>query len=110
MAIKRILKINNSWPELFNFQNSFNGHYWDFNLVLEYLLPINAEDAPRYRLVVICGSDNEYRSRIVASLDKYRRPAIPVNLEYLKEYVSKKLQVNEFVPEIKPAACVDFNK
>ena len=26
MAIKRILKINNSWPELSNFQNSFNCH------------------------------------------------------------------------------------
>ena len=24
MAVKRILNINNSWPELFNFQNSFN--------------------------------------------------------------------------------------
>ena len=24
MAIKRISKINNSWTELFNFQNSFN--------------------------------------------------------------------------------------
>ena len=24
MAIKRILKINNSWTELFNIQNSFN--------------------------------------------------------------------------------------
>ena len=26
MAFKRILKINNSWLELFNFQNSFNCH------------------------------------------------------------------------------------
>ena len=26
MAIKRILKINHSWTELFNFQNSFNCH------------------------------------------------------------------------------------
>ena len=26
MAIKRILKINNSCTELFNFQNSFNCH------------------------------------------------------------------------------------
>ena len=26
MAIKRILKMNNSWTELFNFQNSFNCH------------------------------------------------------------------------------------
>ena len=24
--LKRILKINNSWTELFNFQNSFNCH------------------------------------------------------------------------------------
>ena len=24
--IERILKINNSWPKLFNFQNSFNCH------------------------------------------------------------------------------------
>ena len=29
MAIKRILKINNSWPELFNFQNSFNCHWME---------------------------------------------------------------------------------
>ena len=26
MAIKRILKMNDSWPELFIFQNSFNCH------------------------------------------------------------------------------------
>ena len=26
IAVKRILKINNSWTELFNFQNSFNSH------------------------------------------------------------------------------------
>ena len=26
IAIKRILEINNSWPELFNFQHSFNCH------------------------------------------------------------------------------------
>ena len=26
MTIKIILKINNSWTELFNFQNSFNCH------------------------------------------------------------------------------------
>ena len=24
--LKDILKVNNSWPELFNFQNSFNCH------------------------------------------------------------------------------------
>ena len=27
MAIKTILKINNSWTELFDFQNSFNRHW-----------------------------------------------------------------------------------
>ena len=30
MVIKRILKINSSWPELLNFQNSFNCHWLDF--------------------------------------------------------------------------------
>ena len=30
MAIKRILKINGSWTELFNFQNSFNEVYFFF--------------------------------------------------------------------------------
>ena len=26
MAVKRVLKINSSWTELFDFQNSFNCH------------------------------------------------------------------------------------
>ena len=30
IAIKRNLKINNSWPESFNFQNSFNCHWLEF--------------------------------------------------------------------------------
>ena len=28
-----------------------------------------------YRLVVICTSENEYRSHVVAALDRYHRPA-----------------------------------
>ena len=28
-----------------------------------------------YRLVVVCTTENEYRARIVAALDKFRRPS-----------------------------------
>ena len=36
-VLKRILKINNSWTELFNFQNSFNCHLRTFeNCTITY--------------------------------------------------------------------------
>ena len=66
--------------------------------------------APDYRLVVICGSDNEYRSRIVAALDKYRRPALPVNVPNISQYLVEKFRVTETAHGPIPAACVDFEK
>ena len=39
MAVKRISKINNSWPELFNFQNSFNCPW--LGLLRTALLPVH---------------------------------------------------------------------
>ena len=44
MAIKRILKINDSWPELFNFQNSFGCHI--FSLIIMKL----GQDVCRYEI------------------------------------------------------------
>ena len=44
MTIKRILKINNSWPELFNFQNSFNCH----RLALRRTAPL-----PIHKVIII---------------------------------------------------------
>ena len=62
-------------------------------------------------LVVICGSDNEYRSRIVSALDKYRRPALPVNnVCNIANYLLEKFRVTEAQQNLIPAALVDFEK
>ena len=37
MTIKRSLKINNSWPELFKFQNSLFAIDWNFQELHNYL-------------------------------------------------------------------------
>ena len=63
-----------------------------------------------YRLIVICGSDNEYRSRIVAALDKYRRPALPINVQNISRYLVEKFQVTKTAHGPVPAALVDFQK
>ena len=44
IATKRILKINNSWPELFNFQNSFNCHWLEL---------LRTAPLPIYKVIII---------------------------------------------------------
>ncbi|XP_052808680.1 E3 ubiquitin-protein ligase rnf213-alpha-like isoform X1 [Mya arenaria] len=74
----------------------------------ELLLDIRHSDDNKYRLFIICGSDNEYRSTIVSSLEKYVRHVGPVNGRQLKEYVSRHLEAPALAG--KPcAAMVDFN-
>ncbi|XP_052808691.1 E3 ubiquitin-protein ligase rnf213-alpha-like isoform X2 [Mya arenaria] len=75
----------------------------------ELLLDIRHSDGIKYRLFVICGSDNEYRSTIVSSLEKYLRHVGPVNGRQLKEYVTRHLEAPRF--HGKPcAAMVDFKR
>ncbi|WAR07278.1 R213A-like protein [Mya arenaria] len=54
----------------------------------ELLLDIRHPHDIKYRLFVICGSDNEYRSTIVSYLEKCVRHVGPVNGRQLKEYVT----------------------
>ena len=64
-----------------------------------------------YQLIVICGSDNEYRSTIVSSLDKYRKQPLPVNIARTREYIASKLRIEEEEPTgIIPAAFVDSER
>ena len=44
IAIKRILKRNNSWPDLFDFQNSFNCHR---------LEPLGTALLPVHKVIII---------------------------------------------------------
>ncbi|KAK3096790.1 hypothetical protein FSP39_003301 [Pinctada imbricata] len=72
----------------------------------------NAKDQGiEYKLVVICCTEQEYRSRIVAALDKYRKPALPLMAsEDIRNYILQKLAVENIVGSAKPAASVDFQK
>ncbi|XP_052808603.1 E3 ubiquitin-protein ligase rnf213-alpha-like isoform X2 [Mya arenaria] len=75
----------------------------------ELLLDIRHSDGIKYRLFVICGSDNEYRSTIVSSLEKCLRHVGPVNGRQLKEYVTRHLEAPA-VPGKPCAAMVDFKR
>ncbi|WAR07208.1 R213A-like protein [Mya arenaria] len=75
----------------------------------ELLLDIRHYDDIKYRLFVICGSDNEYRSTIVSSLEKYVRQVGQVNGLQLKKYVTRHLEAPVF-PGKSYAAMVDFKR
>lgn len=64
----------------------------------------------KYRLVVICGSDNKYQSSIVSCLDKYLRQSMPVKTSDLRTYVTSKLRQSTEVQNVTPAATVDFER
>ena len=65
----------------------------------------------QYKLVVVCSTENEYRSRMVAALDKYRRPQLTFGGEsHVKEYLSKRFTVNRSTHGIESASCVDFKR
>ncbi|XP_052808614.1 E3 ubiquitin-protein ligase rnf213-alpha-like isoform X2 [Mya arenaria] len=75
----------------------------------ELLSDIRQSSDIKYRLFVICGSDNKYHSTIVSSLEKYVRHVGPVNGRQLKEYVTRHLEAPAFSD--KPcAAMVDFKR
>lgn len=63
----------------------------------------------KYRLVVICSSENEYKSRMVAALDKYHRPAIYPNVDSIRKYLLNKFQVKTECIET-PACVADFDR
>ncbi|KAH3727158.1 hypothetical protein DPMN_053084, partial [Dreissena polymorpha] len=62
----------------------------------------------KYRLFIICGSDNECRSPFVSSLDKYIRHVPTISQASLGAYVADKLSVSETYGL--SAASVDFNR
>ncbi|CAG2212872.1 RNF213 [Mytilus edulis] len=64
----------------------------------------------RYRLVVICSSENEGRSRIVTALDKYHRPQLFTDVATIRKYLLTKLKVERSSTGITPASAVDFER
>ncbi|XP_061169274.1 E3 ubiquitin-protein ligase rnf213-alpha-like [Saccostrea echinata] len=62
-----------------------------------------------YKLVVVCSTEREYHSRIVAALDKYRRPPLPLMTHNnMTKYIKDKLTFDIRRPSATPAAEADF--
>ncbi|XP_062615790.1 E3 ubiquitin-protein ligase RNF213-like, partial [Saccostrea cucullata] len=63
-----------------------------------------------YKLVVVCSTEREYHSRIVAALDKYRRPPLPLMThDNMTKYIKDKLTFDIKRPSATPAAEADFD-
>ncbi|KAJ8315845.1 hypothetical protein KUTeg_007995 [Tegillarca granosa] len=64
----------------------------------------------QYKLVVVCSQENELRSRIVAALDRFRRPPLPMGRKQdIRKYLQVKLKVEKIKGNLKPASHVDFD-
>ncbi|XP_071137105.1 E3 ubiquitin-protein ligase rnf213-alpha-like [Mytilus edulis] len=67
--------------------------------------------AIQFKLVVVCSRENEYKSRLVAALDKYRRPQMSFGGEkHVKTYLSKRFVVDKPISGIETASYVDFDR
>ncbi|XP_063404431.1 E3 ubiquitin-protein ligase rnf213-alpha-like [Mytilus trossulus] len=77
---------------------------------LERLMKNAESKGMKYRLVVICSSENEYKSRVVAALDKYHRPQLPIDVPNVRKYLLTKLKVERSTTGVRPASAVDFER
>ncbi|XP_021363666.1 E3 ubiquitin-protein ligase rnf213-alpha-like isoform X2 [Mizuhopecten yessoensis] len=69
------------------------------------------EKGIKYKLVVLCSTENEYKSRIVAALERFRRPQLPVaNQQLIQSFLKEKLKVDKADVKINPASLVDFGR
>ncbi|WAR16707.1 R213A-like protein, partial [Mya arenaria] len=69
----------------------------------------NYQKENKYGMVIICCRENENRSPLMSSLEKYIRPAIPVETEKLSQYLLTKFAVNTGTDQTF-ASDVDFEK
>ncbi|CAC5418278.1 RNF213 [Mytilus coruscus] len=77
---------------------------------LERLMKNAESKGMKYRLVVICSSENEYKSRVVAALDKYHRPQLPIDVPNVRKYLLTKMKVERSTTGVRPASAVDFER
>lgn len=64
-----------------------------------------------YKLVVVCSTEMENHSRIVAALDKYRRPPFPLlTHKKTKNYIKDKLTFSRKKSRVWHSAEVDFEE
>ncbi|KAL3881508.1 hypothetical protein ACJMK2_027940, partial [Sinanodonta woodiana] len=73
---------------------------------LEYYMHQAKHQDFQYRLIVVCSAENEYKSRIITALDRFRRPPLPIpDICHIVDYVKRKLKVKGE----NTASSVDFD-
>ncbi|CAC5418097.1 RNF213 [Mytilus coruscus] len=77
-------------------------------LLDRYIQDASIKGSP-YQFIVICSSENEFKSRIVAALDKYRRKPLQCGDINIKDYLSYKCRV-DVRNDFETASCVDFER
>ncbi|XP_052087598.1 E3 ubiquitin-protein ligase rnf213-alpha-like isoform X5 [Mytilus californianus] len=64
----------------------------------------------KYRLIVLCSTENENQSVIVRALAKFHRNQMPLNVDKIKKYLSSKLKSDSPTDTTLPACKVDFDR
>jgi hypothetical protein len=74
-------------------------------LVASFVLFLPDKD---YKLVVVCSTENEFRARIVAALEKYRcpPPSLSTN-DRIRDYLHSRFVVNTSRAGLPSAAALD---
>ncbi|CAG2194994.1 RNF213 [Mytilus edulis] len=68
------------------------------------------ENGLKYKLIVICSSENEFKCRLVAALDNYRCPNLSIGgYQSVKDYVQRVL-TKDTQRVRNPASAVDFDR
>ncbi|XP_041354651.1 E3 ubiquitin-protein ligase RNF213-like [Gigantopelta aegis] len=75
---------------------------------IDYIIKANAKDCD-YKLVVLCSSENEFRARLVAALDRHRCQPPIIRVKNIKDYLTEKFTAVRVEKNAKSASHIDFS-
>ncbi|XP_041354587.1 E3 ubiquitin-protein ligase rnf213-alpha-like [Gigantopelta aegis] len=75
---------------------------------IDYIIKANAKDCD-YKLVVLCSSENEFRARLVAALDRHRCQPPIIRVKNIKDYLTEKFTAVRVEKNTRSASHIDFS-
>ncbi|XP_041354575.1 E3 ubiquitin-protein ligase rnf213-alpha-like [Gigantopelta aegis] len=75
---------------------------------IDYIVKANAKDCD-YKLVVLCSSENEFRARLVAALDRHRCQPPIIRVKNIKDYLTEKFAAVRVEKNARSASHIDFS-
>ncbi|XP_041354620.1 E3 ubiquitin-protein ligase rnf213-alpha-like [Gigantopelta aegis] len=76
--------------------------------IIDYINVANAKDCD-YKLVVLCSSENEFRARLVAALDRHRCQPPIIRVKNIKDYLTEKFTAVHIEEDKSSASYIDFS-